>query len=164
MGMGSAFGELFLRDAVYVIDAQSQEEVFDQLGERLMAAGLVREGYLPHVKRREATYPTGLSMAPVDPRFPNIAVPHTETEYATCTCLVPVKLVNPVTWHDMIDVDRTFEVGFLFAILNVDKSSEAGLLAVVMDFINSNDPDELVDFFALDDPGRIYDFLVSHSV
>jgi PTS system galactitol-specific IIA component len=75
-----------------------------------------------------------------------------------------VKLVNPVTWHDMIDVDRTFEVGFLFAILNVDKSSEAGLLAVVMDFINSNDPDELVDFFALDDPGRIYDFLVSHSV
>lgn len=105
--MGSAFGELFLRDAVYVIDAQSQEEVFDQLGERLMAAGLVREGYLSHVKRREATYPTGLSMAPVDPRFPNIAVPHTETEYSTCTCLVPVKLVNPITWHDMIVLDRT---------------------------------------------------------
>lgn len=35
---------------------------------------------------------------------------------------------------------------------------------MIMDFINSNDPDEMVDFFALDDPGRIYDFLVSHPV
>ena len=68
--MGNAFGELLLRDAVYAIDAQNQEEVFDQLGERLMVAGLVREGYLLHVKQREAIYPTGLDMALVDSRFP----------------------------------------------------------------------------------------------
>lgn len=46
----------------------------------------------------------------------------------------------------------------------MDKSSEAGLLAVVMDFIDSNDSDEMAGFSALNDPARIYDFLVSHSV
>ena len=45
---------------------------------------------------------------------PNIAIPHTESEFVKTCRIVPVKLNHPITFHNMIAPDASFEVRFLF--------------------------------------------------
>jgi PTS system galactitol-specific IIA component len=153
---------LFYPDTVYVSEARTQDEVFAEVSKDLLAKGLVKDAFLENILEREAGYPTGMNMAPLSDRLPNFAVPHTEVEYVNTCRLVPVRLLRPVTWHDMISPDDSFDVSFLFMILNDDAEAQVGILARIMDFVNASGVDTMVDFFNLDDPRSIYDYLVAH--
>lgn len=150
---------LFYEDTVFVSSGESQESVFREVADSLLKKGYVTEEYIFNLIEREKKYPTALPLQPVDPSLPNIAIPHTESEYVNVTRVVPVKLLQPIPFHNMILPEEELAVSFLFMILNNDESEQAGLLAGIMDFINRQDVEQLQGFFELEDAQQIYQFL-----
>ncbi|MCS4486738.1 PTS sugar transporter subunit IIA [Staphylococcus americanisciuri] len=153
---------LFAEDTVYVSNKQTQADVFKEVYTDLLKKNLVTEAFLEHLLEREQNYPTGLDLSPVSDRLPNIAIPHTETSFVKTSRIIPIKLQQPITFHNMIKPDTTISVSFLFMILNENSESQAGLLAQIMDFINATDKEALRTFFDLEDTTAIYQFLKQH--
>ncbi len=152
----------FFEDTVFVSDYTTQDEIFADVSNRLLAAGHVTSEFLENVIERERNYPTGLDMSPVDPELPNFAIPHTEPEFVNTCRIVPVKLMHSVEWHSMTDPDQIVEVSFLFMILNNDAQAQVGILAQIMDFVNSLGAERVKYLFSLTDPHEIYEFLVEN--
>lgn len=107
---------------------------------------------------REHNYPTGLSLTPIDPALPNIAIPHTESTFVRTTRIIPIKLKQSLSFHNMIIPDETLSVSFLFMILNENGIEQTGLLATIMDFINTTDRSSLLAFFQCEDKEEVYRF------
>lgn len=150
---------LIYEDTVFVSEGTVQTEIFKEIASKLLTKNLVTEDFVNNLIDREKNYPTGLPLKPIDPSLPNIAIPHTESEFVNDTRIVPVKLKYPITFKNMILPEEDVEVSFLFMILNNDEKEQAGLLQNVMDFINRQETAELIDFFKLDAPQKIYTFL-----
>ena len=139
--------QLFAEDTVYISEQQDQKSVFKEIAQKLFEKGLVTEEYLDNLIDREENYPTALPLSPIDSSLPNIAIPHTESQFVNVTRIVPVKLEHAITFHNMILPDEKLEVSFLFMILNNEEKEQAGLLAAIMDFINRQDKEALIKFF-----------------
>ncbi|MDK8252740.1 PTS sugar transporter subunit IIA, partial [Enterococcus faecalis] len=77
---------------------------------------LVTPDFLTNLLEREHNYPTGLSLTPIDPALPNIAIPHTESTFVRTTRIIPIKLKQSLSFHNMIIPDETLSVSFLFMI------------------------------------------------
>lgn len=151
--------QLFAEDTVYISEQQNQKDVFKEIARKLLEKGLVTEEYLDNLIDREEHYPTALPLSPIDSCLPNIAIPHTETQYVNVTRIIPVKLEQAVTFHNMILPEEKLDVSFLFMILNNEEKEQAGLLASIMDFINRQDKESLIKFFNSKNPERIYQYL-----
>ena len=128
--------QLFAEDTVYISEQQDQKSVFKEIAHKLFEKGLVTEEYLDNLIDREEHYPTALPLSPIDSSLPNIAIPHTESQFVNVTRIVPVKLEHAITFHNMILPDEKLEVSFLFMILNNEEKEQAGLLAAIMGFAN----------------------------
>lgn len=154
--------KLFFKDTTYVSSRSTQEEVFEEVYLDLLNKQLVTEDFLASLLERERNYPTGLDLSPVSEVLPDIAIPHTESEYVRTTRIIPIKLKNEITFHNMISPNDQISVRFLFMILNENGEAQAGMLADIMDFINSVDKEKLCAFFNLQDIEAIYQFLEEH--
>lgn len=154
--------KLFFKETTYVSSKETQEEVFEEVYLDLLNKQLVTEDFLKSLLERERNYPTGLDLSPVSELLPDIAIPHTESDFVRTTRIVPIKLNNAITFHNMISPSDSISVRFLFMILNENGEAQAGMLADIMDFINSVDKQELCSFFKLDDTEAIYQFLEEH--
>ncbi|MGX2945165.1 PTS sugar transporter subunit IIA [Enterococcus alishanensis] len=150
---------LFSEDTIYVSEKNSQTAVFEEIYQSLLEKKLVSENFLDNLIEREVNYPTGLDLAPISQELPNIAIPHTESEFVNTTRIVPIKLKKDIPFHNMIQPDEIMNVRFLFMILNQNGEEQSGLLADIMDFINSIEQTELINFFNEEDPKMIYQFL-----
>lgn len=113
---------------------------------------------MENLLERERNYPTGLIFHLFLEILPDIAIPHTESEYVRTTRIIPIKLTHEITFHNMISPSDQLSVRFLFMILNENGEAQAGMLADIMDFINSVDKKELCAFFKLEDTEAIYQF------
>lgn len=133
--MNSIDVSLFDSDIVYVSKANSRREVFKEVSDDLFKRGYVKESFLDNLNTREDAYPTGVDMTPVSTDYPNVAIPHTEANFVYKRKIVPVKLENPIQFHNMIDPSQKIEVEFLFMILNNDPEGQANVLAEIMDFL-----------------------------
>lgn len=151
---------LFSKETIYHFNVPDIESAFKLVSEDLTKKGLVKEGFLESVLNREKNYPTGLDMSPVNPEFPNIAVPHTESEYVNCCRIVPIRLEQAIVFHNMIKPSETLKVSYLFMILNNDGAVQSNILAQIMDFINSLSLEEAKSFFKEEDTDLIYNFLI----
>ncbi|EUJ31378.1 PTS family fructose/mannitol porter component IIA [Listeria floridensis FSL S10-1187] len=152
----------FEKDTVYVSKKHTQAEVFEEVYLDLLAKELVTEDFLVHLLEREQQYPTGIDLAVVNPNFPNIAIPHTESEFVKTTRIIPIKLETEIEFKNMIFPDETLSVHFLFMILNGNGMEQTGLLADIMDFINSTAEQDLLAFFNMENTAEIYQFLEKH--
>lgn len=150
---------LFAADAIFISDKTSQKEVLQEVYDKLLASGYVKGDFLKNVLEREANYPTGIDTSPISSELPNVAIPHTEGEFVNTRLIVPVALVHPIKFHNMIDPSQELEVKFLFMILNNDPEGQANILAQIMDFLSSTPVAALNKLFNLTDPRAIYDFL-----
>ena len=150
---------LFNRETVYVTDKASPTEVFEEVYLDLLKKKLVTNEFLTSLLEREKHYPTGLDLTPVDGDLPNIAIPHTESDFVRTTRIIPIRLQTPLTFHNMIAPDNQLSVSFLFMILNENGEEQAGLLADIMDFINATEKPALLSFLSSDSPEEIYQFL-----
>lgn len=144
--------KLYPEDVLLGVEAASSEEVLKLASEHLLAEGKVKPEYEEHILAREAEYPTGLDLGGT-----NVAIPHTDWQYANTTQLLVVTLAHPVTWHNMEDSDETLQVSA--AVLSVFDKAEHQLEALqqimgvlqhqdqVKKLVGAKDPQEVVALF-----------------
>ena len=128
----------FSKDLVFCLEADNQEQLFDQVATLLEEKKVVTDTYRSALIEREKMFPTGLDMEFLGKDLPNVAIPHTDTIHNLTENVVVVRLAKPVTFHNMIAPDKEVEVSFLFFIINNSSSSQTNILAQLMDFFTGN--------------------------
>ena len=129
----------FSKDLVFCLEADNQEQLFDQVATLLEEKKVVTDTYRSALIEREKMFPTGLDMEFLGKDLPNVAIPHTDTIHnLTENVVVVVRLAKPVTFHYMIAPDKEVEVSLLFFIINNSSSSQTNILAQLMDFFTGN--------------------------
>lgn len=96
---------LFPEDILLNIDAESCQEVLHLVSTHLFGEGKVKQSYEEHLIDREREYPTGLALGDI-----NVAIPHTDYQYANTTQLLVATLKKPVEWHNMEDSEESIPV------------------------------------------------------
>lgn len=128
----------FSKDLVFCLEADNQEQLFDQVATLLEEKKVVTDTYRSALIEREKMFPTGLDMEFLGKDLPNVAIPHTDTIHNLTENVVVIRLAKPVTFHNMIAPDKEVEVSLLFFIINNSSSSQTNILAQLMDFFTGN--------------------------
>ena len=128
----------FRKDLVFCLEADNQEQLFDQVATLLEEKKVVTDTYRSALIEREKMFPTGLDMEFLGKDLPNVAIPHTDTIHNLTENVVVVRLAKPVTFHNMIAPDKEVEVSLLFFIINNSSSSQTNILAQLMDFFTGD--------------------------
>ena len=128
----------FSKELVFCLEADNQEQLFDQVATLLEEKKVVTDTYRSALIEREKMFPTGLDMEFLGKDLPNVAIPHTDTIHNLTENVVVVRLAKPVTFHNMIAPDKEVEVSLLFFIINNSNSSQTNILAQLMDFFTGN--------------------------
>ena len=128
----------FSKDLVFCLEADNQEQLFDQVATLLEEKKAVTDTYRSALIEREKMFPTGLDMEFLGKDLPNVAIPHTDTIHNLTENVVVVRLAKPVTFHNMIAPDKEVEVSLLFFIINNSSSSQTNILAQLMDFFTGD--------------------------
>ena len=128
----------FSKDLVFCLEADNQEQLFDQVATLLEEKKVVTDTYRSALIEREKKFPTGLDMDFLGKDLPNVAIPHTDTIHNLTENVVVVRLAKPVTFHNMIAPDKEVEVSLLFFIINNSSSSQTNILAQLMDFFTGD--------------------------
>ena len=128
----------FRKDLVFCLEADNQEQLFDQVATLLEEKKVVTDTYRSALIEREKMFPTGLDMEFLGKDLPNVAIPHTDTIHNLTENVVVVRLAKPVTFHNMIAPDKEVEVSLFFFIINNSSSSQTNILAQLMDFFTGN--------------------------
>ena len=128
----------FSKDLVFCLEADNQEQLFDQVATLLEEKKVVTDTYRSALIEREKMFPTGWDMEFLGKDLPNVAIPHTDTIHNLTENVVVVRLAKPVTFHNMIAPDKEVEVSLLFFIINNSSSSQTNILAQLMDFFTGN--------------------------
>lgn len=126
---------LIQKDLIFKENFIDLDEAFKVMSDKLLERGLVKEGYLEAIKEREKGYPTGIDLSVVEKNFPNVAIPHTESQYCNATKVVLVKLANEIVVRNMMDSNSELKVKYLFMILNSEGGEQANILANIMGFV-----------------------------
>ncbi len=136
--MINEISQLFKEDLVFIEKGKDSSEIFNKVGKKLIERGLVRDNFIEEVIKREEGYPTGIDLEVVyndEAGIPNVAIPHTETEYCNCKNVVVVKLEKDVEFKNMISPEKSLNVRFLFMILNNEKNAQTNILSNLMGFV-----------------------------
>ena len=128
----------FSKDLVFCLEADNQEQLFDQVATLLEEKKVVTDTYRSALIEREKMFPTGLDMEFLGKDLPNVAIPHTDKIHNLTENVVVVRLAKPITFHNMITPDKEVEVSLLFFIINNSSSSQTNILAQLMDFFTGN--------------------------
>ena len=147
----------FSKDLVFCLEADNQEQLFDQVATLLEEKKVVTDTYRSALIEREKMFPTGLDMEFLGKDLPNVAIPHTDTIHNLTESVVVVRLAKPVTFHNMIAPDKEVEVSLLFFIINNSSSSQTNILAQLMDFFTGNGHLEALS--KLTDPEALYQYI-----
>ena len=147
----------FSKDLVFCLEADNQEQLFDQVATLLEEKKVVTDTYRSALIEREKMFPTGLDMEFLGKDLPNVAIPHTDTIHNLTENVVVVRLPKPVTFHNMIAPDKEVEVSLLFFIINNSSSSQTNILAQLMDFFTGNGHLEALS--KLTDPEDLYQYI-----
>ncbi|VNA50088.1 PTS system transporter subunit IIA [Streptococcus pneumoniae] len=108
----------FDKNLVFCLEADNQEQLFDQVATLLEEREIVTPTYREALITREKSFPTGLDMEFLGKDLPNVAIPHTDIVHNLAEKVVIVRLEKPVTFHNMIAPDKEVEVSLLFFIIN----------------------------------------------
>ena len=147
----------FSKDLVFCLEADNQEQLFDQVATLLEEKKVVTDTYRSALIEREKMFPTGLDMEFLGKDLPNVAIPHTDTIHNLTENVVVVRLAKPVTFHNMIAPDKEVEVSLLFFIINNSSSSQTNILAQLMDFFTGNG--HLEDLSNISEPEALYTYI-----
>ena len=147
----------FRKDLVFCLEADNQEQLFDQVATLLEEKKVVTDTYRSALIEREKMFPTGLDMEFLGKDLPNVAIPHTDTIHNLTENVVVVRLAKPVTFHNMIAPDKEVEVSLLFFIINNSSSSQTNILAQLMDFFTGDGHLEALS--KITEPEALYQYI-----
>lgn len=149
---------LFREDLVFFENAKTREELFNNIGTKLVEMELVKPTFIPAIKEREKNYPTGLDLGVVGTDTPNVAIPHTEAEHCNADQIVVVKLLHDIQFNNMISPDKIINVRFAFFILNSQKSEQPEILSNLMGFFTQGQNMKKLD--QLKTPSEVYQYIL----
>ena len=127
------------RDIIYKelvqldLEAESTDEVFSILAEKLEKAGYIRSGFLEAIKEREKNYPTAL---PIEP-YP-VAIPHTTKDHVIKQAICALRLRHPVMFQRMDDPDEQVEVKYVLNLALLDDSEHVEIIARVIRYLKDD--------------------------
>ena len=147
----------FSKDLVFCLEADNQEQLFDQVATLLEEKKVVTDTYRSALIEREKMFPTGLDMEFLGKDLPNVAIPHTDVDHSLDKKIVVVRLVKPVTFYNMISPNKEVIVSWVFFIINNSNSSQINILSQLMDFFTGNG--HLEDLSKLTTPEGIYKYI-----
>lgn len=108
------------------VQANSEEELFAVIAERLLELGYVYSDYLTGITLRERNFPTGLITQHL-----NIALPHSDTEYVKKPFIYIVRLKQPVIVRQMGD-NQEMLVKDIFFLGIKEPTKQVGLLQLLI--------------------------------
>ncbi|MBP2099127.1 PTS sugar transporter subunit IIA [Enterococcus rivorum] len=108
------------------MSVETEEELFEQIADRLKRQGYVNEGYLEGIKNREKRFPTGLMT-----EYLNIALPHSDTEYIEKPFIYVARIEKPVMVRQMGDNQEMAVKDFFFLGIK-EPAKQVGLLQELM--------------------------------
>ena len=113
------------------LKAKNREEVIEQLSEKLLKYGYVKEGFTKAILEREERFPTGLP-TPIP-----TALPHVDAKYANKPVIAISTLREPVDFREMGNPQNllSVEIVFLIVLKNPKKQAEV-LKKLVQEFQN----------------------------
>ncbi|SEP16392.1 PTS sugar transporter subunit IIA [Propionispora vibrioides] len=104
------FTQLLRQELMIVpLRVNSREEALEKLADRLWQQGYVKNSYLAAVKKREISFPTGLSTGNI-----NVAIPHTDVEHVLQAAMAVGVLDRPVLFSSMENPQQTIAVSLIF--------------------------------------------------
>lgn len=151
--------ELLNKELIFFENAESREEILRKIGRKLLENGLVKEGFIESIVKREEKYPTGIDLSVVGENLPNVAIPHSEPEYSNCKKLVVVKLEKDIKFKNLIDPSKELKVKYLFFILNNEKSTQTNILSHLMSFFTQENKMKGLENLKTKD--EVYQYLIS---
>ncbi|MDO4276205.1 MAG: PTS sugar transporter subunit IIA [Eubacteriales bacterium] len=123
-----------LKDTLITVDleAESYEEVMEQLGGILIREGYCKESYVNALITREKEFPTGLDVDGV-----GVAIPHTDVSHVNKAGIAIGVLKKPVTFVQMGSDDENVEVGLVFMLAVVNPNEHIDqlqrIIAIIQD-------------------------------
>ncbi len=111
------------------LKAADSADVISQMGELVLKAGLVREGFIQAVLRREQKYPTALPT-----RIP-VALCHTDAEYLLGSFIGVATLAESVPFREMGNPARSQPVEIVFLLGITEKGEHMDVLKSVLKLI-----------------------------
>lgn len=104
-------------------DADSKEEIFKEIGQKLIEENIVKENYVEAILEREEEFPTGL------PLSVGVAIPHTDGIHVNEDKLIFITLKNPVEFCEMGgDPEDIIQVNCIIMIIMADGKSHLSIL------------------------------------
>lgn len=128
---------LFREDAVYIIENErsiTSFDLFEIIGNKLIEKNIVCDDFIGAITQREQQFPTGLRAEPN-----SIAIPHTESEYVKESCICFVRAKSPVVFSEMVDVEKTVDVHYIFFIIMKDRDKQVSVIQDILDVANNQD-------------------------
>ncbi|MGX7059746.1 PTS sugar transporter subunit IIA [Vagococcus humatus] len=105
---------------------KTQDELFQQVSEYLLKKGYVNEDYEINIKKREATFPTGINTAVC-----GVALPHTDSEYIEKPGICFVRTQNDVLFKEMVS-NEPVQAKLFFFLLVKEKHQQVDVLSSLM--------------------------------
>ena len=109
------------------IDAATDLEAIEILAKNLVAAGAVKESFIPAIIKREREYCTGLLFDDM-----GIAIPHTDAEHVNEASVAIGVLKNPIMFQSMGMPDIPCKVEMLFMLAIKEPHSQLKFLQTLM--------------------------------
>ncbi|PSL40998.1 PTS system IIA component (Gat family) [Planomicrobium soli] len=91
------------------LEVDSKEEALEVLGKQLLEIGVVKEGFVESILKREEAFPTGLPTAPF-----GVAIPHTDGDMVNESKIAFALLKEPVKFYMMGKNDELVAVKMIF--------------------------------------------------
>lgn len=104
------------------LDVNTQDELFETLGGKLIESDVVKSTYVDALKDREGEFPTGLPL-PI-----GVAIPHTDGSYVNEDHLVVATLSKPVDFVEMGTDDEKVDVSLVIMIVMQDGKNHLEML------------------------------------
>lgn len=118
------FHENLMFPALKVAD---RDELLETLGQAVVENGLAREDYAEALKKREASFPTGL------PISGGVAIPHTSAEHVLGDTIAVAALADTVEFGEMGgDGSSTVPVSAVFLLAFSDGKKHLSLLSTLV--------------------------------
>lgn len=143
------------KDDILFLDCNSFKELCEKVSDNLKKRNLVKDGYLENVLIRESKFPTGLDLEPINPKYGNIAIPHTDIEYCNGKKIIYVANKVFLKMNNMISPEDVLEVNIFFFLINNTHENQINLLTDLMELINESDQEDVERLLSSKDKGEI---------
>lgn len=120
---------IFIEDSLASSDA-----LFDKVSEKAFDLGKVREDFLPRVKERERTFPTGIQLENI-----GVAIPHTDAECVLDEFVAVVVNKEPVEFKSMEDLNQSVAAKIVFVLGLNQPHAQLEMLQSLMGLLQNDD-------------------------